>query len=237
MSSQYRVMSKTKPRYKQGSTLEDSLTTEKQSRLYKRLEEPTKHAKLSRQDYPIIERKKLPYSWVILALAKKANYKFPDLKYQRTQEEVSKNKLKLRRLPKIKEIGSNKYEYKFASDNEELNITLSRLQALLNEEDEDDYGIAKPSAYAYGTALALVSEAVRLMASAFTRASASTDDKGGIRLTWLRPNAEVRLVCAHQSDKPTYLYHETDDEYEVEHNVSALTVAHWLNWLNNYSHD
>jgi hypothetical protein len=118
------------------------------------------------------------------------------------------------------------------SENKELSITIARLQALLEEEEEDDYGVAKPSAYAYGTALALVSEASRLMASPFRKASASTDDRGGIRLTWSIPEAEVRLVCAHQSDKPTYLYHEVGNEYEVERDVSASTVAHWLDWLN-----
>jgi len=126
----------------------------------------------------------------------------------------------------------NKYADKIA-ENEELNITLARLQALLNEEeDDDDYGVAKPSTYAFGTALALVSEAARLMDSPFKRASASTDERGGIRLTWSRPEAEVRLVCAYQSDKPTYLYHEVGNEYEVERDVSVSTVSYWLDWLN-----
>lgn len=137
-----------------------------------------------------------------------------------------------RNFSPIKLASSSKFKYQFASENKELNITLVRLQTLLEEEDEDDYGVAKPSAYAYATALALVAEAARLMGDHFTRASASIDDRGGIRLTWTRPQAEVRLVCAHQSDKPTYLYHEAGDEYGVEYDVSASALAHWLDWLN-----
>lgn len=149
------------------------------------------------------------------------------------QEEARANKLRFGFLLGITEAILRKSEERFTSENIDLNITLTRLQGLLEEEDEeDDYGVTKPSAYAYGTALALVSEAARLMKTDFTRGSASTDDKGGIRLTWLRPNAEVRLVCAHQPDKSTYLYHEVGDEYGVEHDVSAPKVAHWLNWLN-----
>lgn len=147
------------------------------------------------------------------------------------QERIER--LKLKHLQLRKEAHSGKSEGNFASENEELDITLARLQDLLEEEDEDDYGVAKPSAYAYGTALALVSEAARLMRNRFTRASASTDDRGGIRLTWTRPEAEARLVCAHQSDKPTYLYHEAGDEYGVEYDVSASALAQWLDWLNN----
>lgn len=128
--------------------------------------------------------------------------------------------------------GENSSNKTLTSENAEVSITIARLQALLEEEEEDDYGVAKPSLYAYGTALALVSEASRLMASPFRKASASTDDRGGIRLTWSIPEAEIRLVCAHQSDKPTYLYHEVGNEYEVERDVSASTVAHWLDWLN-----
>ncbi|HEY9833199.1 MAG TPA: hypothetical protein V6D26_21785 [Stenomitos sp.] len=145
--------------------------------------------------------------------------------------QVIKESLKIR---KIQIVDSIKIECKFDSEDKELNITFIRLQSLLEgEEDEDDYGAAKPSVYAYGTALALVSEAARLMSNRFARASASTDEKGGIRLTWTRPEAEVRLVCAHQSDKPTYIYHETGDEYGVERDVSASTLARWLDWLNN----
>lgn len=154
-------------------------------------------------------------------------------KYTTRQLQVPIERGEARRIfSQIKLASSSKLKNKFASENKELNITLVRLQTLLEEEDEDDYDVANPSAYAYGTALTLVAEAARLMGDRFTRASASIDDRGGIRLTWTRPQAEVRLVCAHQSDKPTYLYHEAGDEYGVEYDVSASGLAHWLDWLN-----
>jgi len=166
--------------------------------------------------------------------SREENLQIPDITFwfaKQTEPKISQSKY--RHLGKRKTSSNNKSENKrLTFENEELSITIARLQALLEEEEEDDYGVAKPSIYAYGTALALVSEASRLMASLFRKASTSTDDRGGIRLTWSRPEAEVRLVCAHQSDKPTYLYHEVGNEYEVERDVSASTVAHWLDWLN-----
>ncbi len=117
---------------------------------------------------------------------------------------------------------------------QEITITLKRLLALLESEDEDDYGMLKPSNYAFKTVLNLVSEVYSLMGSSFPRASVSTDEEGGIRLTWiqLEPEREVRLMCPFSPDKQAYIYHETNDEYAVESDVSASTLVRWLQWLN-----
>lgn len=115
-----------------------------------------------------------------------------------------------------------------------ITITLKRLVALLESEDEDDYGILKPTDYAFKTVLNLVSEAYSVMGSNFPKASASTDEEGGIRLTWsqMEPEREIRLICPSSPEQPAYIYHETSDDYAVEYDVSVPTLVSWLQWLN-----
>lgn len=115
-----------------------------------------------------------------------------------------------------------------------VQITQDRLVALLQEEDEDEYGILKPTPYAFDKAWNLVLAASRLMGNSFNSASVSTDDEGGIRLTWTRleSEAEVRLICPSQFNKQTYLYYEKGKEYGVVNDVSALNLASWLQWMN-----
>ena len=72
------------------------------------------------------------------------------------------------------------------------------------------------------------------MGSSFPKASASTDDEGGIRLAWthLKPERTVRLFCPSSSEQPVDIYHSTTDEYAVEDVVSVSTLVRWLEWLN-----
>jgi hypothetical protein len=81
--------------------------------------------------------------------------------------------------------------------------------------------------------MGLVLEAYEAMGESFPRASASTDEKGGIRLTWseLEPECEVRLVCPADGDLQACLYHEAGDTYAVEQNVTASILVKWLEWL------
>jgi hypothetical protein len=115
-----------------------------------------------------------------------------------------------------------------------ITITLKRLVALLELEDEDDYGILKPSDRAFKTVMNLVLDANSLMKNSFPRASASTDHEGGIRLTWqkLEPERTVRLFCPASPEHPVDIYHATNDEYAVEDLVSVSTLVHWLHWFN-----
>lgn len=77
-------------------------------------------------------------------------------------------------------------------------------------------------------------DASGFMKDSFPKAWVSTNDEGGIRLTWsqLEAETEVRLVCGAQADKSTYLYHEKGQKYGVVNDVSGLSLAGWLQWLN-----
>lgn len=116
-----------------------------------------------------------------------------------------------------------------------IEIVHERLIELLQEEDEDEYGVLKPTTHAFNTAWVLVSGASELLKKSFPKASASTDDKGGVRLTWTRlePEREIRLVCPSDKSKKTYLYHESSNKHGIIEDVTALTLAGWLQWFNN----
>ncbi|MBC6481807.1 MAG: hypothetical protein GDA56_32650 [Hormoscilla sp. GM7CHS1pb] len=112
--------------------------------------------------------------------------------------------------------------------------TLKRILELLDLEEEDDYGILKPTEYAFKTAMQLVVEANEIMGILFSKGSASTDHQGSIRITWKNREKKrlVRLFCPCDSEQPVDIYHDSSDEYHVEDVSSVLTLVHWLEWLN-----
>jgi hypothetical protein len=119
---------------------------------------------------------------------------------------------------------------------EDLEITIQRINELKEDEDEDEYGeITLPTEYAILKAIELVSESAKLVTERFTKAWVSTENSGGIRLTWARVGLkkEVRLIIPATANKQTCLYHEIGDEYGVDYNVSAKTLSTWLSWFNN----
>ena len=117
----------------------------------------------------------------------------------------------------------------------DLEITIERINRLLEDNEEDEYGeIIIPTEYAIQTAIELVSKAAKLIPKLFFKAWISTEDLGGVRLDWSKPESEkeVRLVIPAISHNKIYLYHETIDEYGIEYNVSARTLSLWLSWFN-----
>ncbi len=115
----------------------------------------------------------------------------------------------------------------------DLELTLARINGLQEDEEEDEYGeIINPTDYATTVAIELVSKAAQLISANFFKAWVSTEDSGGVSLTWSKPELEkeVRLVIPPTSDRKIYLYHEKGAEYGVEYNASAKTLSHWLSW-------
>lgn len=113
-------------------------------------------------------------------------------------------------------------------------VTMKRLLALLEADETDDYGILQPSQSAFKSTMSLVIEAYEIMGDRFPRASASTDEQGGIRLAWskLEPECEVRLICPADANQSIYLYHELGDTYAVENRATTSILVQWLEWLN-----
>jgi hypothetical protein len=111
-------------------------------------------------------------------------------------------------------------------------ITVTRLMALLDEDESDEYGVLRPNSLAFKIAMQFVVEAYDGLGDRFQQASVSTDDQGGICLTWNKANSEVRLVCPALVNQDAYLYHEVGDEYGIERDVTDVILVQWLEWLN-----
>ena len=109
------------------------------------------------------------------------------------------------------------------------------MNELKEDEEEDEYGeIIQPTEYATNKAIDLVSKAAKSISKRFFKAWVSTEDSGGVSLTWSKPDfeKEVRLIIPPTPDRKIYLYHENVSEYGIEYNVSAKTLSHWLSWCN-----
>ena len=115
-----------------------------------------------------------------------------------------------------------------------LTALLSDLRDLLKEEEEDDYGILKPTYHAFATALNLVMEISMFIHAGYPFAAVSTDSEGGIRIEWVKGRGEIRLIIPASNSKPPYIYYEFDDKYGVDRNANAVNLLRWLNRLNTY---
>jgi hypothetical protein len=114
-------------------------------------------------------------------------------------------------------------------------ITIKRLVELYeSEDDEDEYGVLKPSNYAFKTAVNLVLEAHSILGKSFPKASACTDDRGGVSLTWtsIQPARKVRLFCPFTDEPPIRIYHRQGDERGSENVISVATLVDRLKWFN-----
>ncbi|MEG4808776.1 hypothetical protein QUA82_14170 [Microcoleus sp. F8-D3] len=113
-------------------------------------------------------------------------------------------------------------------------ITVERLIELLDLEEQDEYGILRPTEYAFKTAMKLVVEAYDSMGNSFPKASPGTDDRGSITLDWtsLEPELTVRLFCPHNADDKAYIYHHKSEEYGSKDITSAAILVDRLKWFN-----
>ncbi|MEG3881202.1 hypothetical protein QT972_27945 [Microcoleus sp. herbarium7] len=112
-------------------------------------------------------------------------------------------------------------------------ITIERLIELLDLEAEDEYGILRPTEYAFRTAMKLVVEAYDRMGNSFPKASTSPNKQGSIRLAWENTNADraVRLICPINADRKSYIYHVSGESGSKDITSAALLVDR-LKWFN-----
>lgn len=113
--------------------------------------------------------------------------------------------------------------------NEGFRVIHERLLRLL-QKDEDEEDQVFPTAYAYDTALTLLLD-VQLQVRKLPRPSVTADETGGIRLQWIGPERQVRLIVPPDSSGREYAYFEIGESYDLEDNPSPATLAQRLRWF------
>ncbi len=113
-------------------------------------------------------------------------------------------------------------------------ITAQIILELLELEEEDEYGILRPTEYAFRTAMQLVLGAYDSMGDNFPNASVCPDEKGGIMLDWSKDNppCAIHLFCPSSPEIKAYIYHQNGDDYAGDYEVSSSRLSYWLNWFN-----
>jgi len=101
------------------------------------------------------------------------------------------------------------------------------LYLLQKEEDEDEQDF--PTAYAYDTALTLLLD-TQLQMSDLPRPSITADETGGIRLQWIGPERQVRLIVPADSSGREYVYFEDGESYDLADNPTPSALAQRLLW-------
>lgn len=112
--------------------------------------------------------------------------------------------------------------------------TALKLLDLLAENKKDEYGVLSPTLHSFDTAMRLIIKAHDSLGDNFPIASCSTDENGSVRLTWSYSNSdkiEVRLICAADSDKSTFLYHEDNEKSEIQLSPTHKQLVDLLNWF------
>ena len=113
---------------------------------------------------------------------------------------------------------------------------LSDLRDLMKEggeDEEDEYGVLRPTSHAFRTALNFIIEASSLLMDEYPFGCASTDSEGGIRIEWFKTTGEIRLVIPASKEKEPYIYYEFGEKYGVDGRASVSKLARWINQLNN----
>ena len=112
-----------------------------------------------------------------------------------------------------------------------FNITLSRLDQLLQEDQEDEYGAARPTHYAYAWAKDLLCRVESLLQGTVLRASVATDTEGGVHFYWKSSGREVQLALPSQEAGACYIYRRWEGDSDIQTEVTAQVLATALGWL------
>ncbi|MGI4791839.1 MAG: hypothetical protein ACRYFS_23700 [Janthinobacterium lividum] len=111
-----------------------------------------------------------------------------------------------------------------------LNDLLNQLDLLIEAEDYDD-DFQPPAKYAADKMHGFLEDVNDLLQIAFPLGTIYADGDGGLRLEWIRPDRELRLVISASLQGRTYFYHEQGDDYGADYAPTAGELSRWLNWL------
>lgn len=115
------------------------------------------------------------------------------------------------------------------AQSEGFRVIHSRLLHLLERDDEEEDQVM-PTSHAYNMALSLLLDTQKLFQD-MPPANVTADETGGIRVQWISPERQVRLVIPAQSEGRQYVYFEASNDYNLEDNPSPAALAKQLRWF------
>lgn len=111
-----------------------------------------------------------------------------------------------------------------------LSEMLDQLASLMQTEEGNEEFLA-PTPQAAARMRALLEGASEFGPDAFPQGTICADGDGGLRLEWIRPRRELRLVIAASAQGRSYLYHEAGDDYGADYAPDAEKLGRRLDWL------
>ena len=107
-----------------------------------------------------------------------------------------------------------------------LTDLLSQLDALTEAEDYDD-DFFSPTESAADRMRGFL-EGVSGLSTTVPAGTLYADGDGGLRLEWIRPDRELRLVISASPQGRSYIYHEQGDEYAADYSPTVSELGKWL---------
>jgi hypothetical protein len=118
--------------------------------------------------------------------------------------------------------------------NASLIAMLNDIDILVADEDYDEECI-KPTLSAIEGARTILEGASRYVNGYFPYGTVYPDGDGGLRTEWIEPGCELRLVIPANQNGSHYIYHERNDDFKNDYDVTPIRLGYWLNWLNKYA--
>lgn len=125
-------------------------------------------------------------------------------------------------------------EHDLFKPSQELQITLDRIQNLIDDPDEDEESnFLIPNDYAINTSHLLLKETFKICQKSFFKAWVMTEENRGIHLVWSKPETEkqIRLLVPSKEDLTTYLYYESKYSYNSEYNITPFKLSEYIKWI------
>ena len=113
-----------------------------------------------------------------------------------------------------------------------LSDLLDQLDLLVEAEDYDD-DFRSPTESSVTRMRGFLEYAHGLLKIGFPVGTIYADGDGGLRLEWIRPDRELRLIVSASPQGRSYLYREQGDDYGADYAPNADELGKWLNWLDN----
>lgn len=106
-----------------------------------------------------------------------------------------------------------------------------RLAAMYLQPDGYDSEFRRPSVYAVRVAHDLLPEAQRRSRRGRLDYEVSTLGDGGLHLYFTHGERNVVVNIRPDRSRTSYIYHGDESRYEVDYEVTAIRLVHWLEWM------